>query len=104
MSPSPRRLQFVVGTSLLGSLALGCATTTVEPVHVNPGPGAETPPEVAPSETETPPEVAPIESEGSDPEPPTADEAPRGDTTVNVRTADPEPPQPKRVNTRPNEV
>lgn len=113
MSASPRRLQFVVGTSLLGaSLSLGCASKAEpepEPPHVNTakqGEGA-TPTNTAPVEDPaTPDEPAPTDTAApSDPQTPepTPDDAKAPDATVNVRYADPQP-EPKRVNTRPNDV
>lgn len=107
MSSAPRRLQFAVGTSLLGaSLSLGCAgkAQPTEDPHVNTGPDeppTNTAPIADPAETpsETPSETPPSETPPSE----TPADIEHPDATVNVRTVEP-PREPKRVNTRPNDV
>lgn len=75
----PRKLQFVVGTSLLGMTLVGsagCKHPTVntrpetEPPHVNPGP-------------ET---VAPVEGEGEQPETPPPDEVEQPEPPPTIMT------------------
>lgn len=109
MSSTPRHLQFAVGTTLLGaSLSLGCAGKTQpndEPPHVNTAPvdpPTNTAPIDDPDETpsdavDAPPSETPTEG--------TPDESPKPDATVNVRTVEPaeRAPEPKRVNTRPDD-
>lgn len=111
MSSSPRHLQFAVGTTLLGaSLSLGCAGKTQpndEPPHVNTAPvdpPTNTAPIADPDET---PSDAPVDAPPSETPPADAppDDAKAPDATVNVRNVEPErAPEPKRVNTRPDDV
>lgn len=74
----PRKLQFVVGTSLLGVTLIGSAGCRQK--FVNPGPETE-PPHVNPG----PEPVAPIEGEGEQPETPPTDEpeAPKPEIMTN---------------------
>jgi hypothetical protein len=80
MSPSSRRLSFVVGTSLLtASLATGCKKS--EPT-VNPGPEVE----------------APHVNEGPEPVEPGSEENP--DATTDAASDELEPDEPATVNVR----
>lgn len=99
----PRRLHFVVGTSLLGaSLSIGC---TGKPA-IDEKPDAT---EKKPTEPEAPVETirdGPNANEGPKPEPiPVTNEGPQVEPPPEVIAVNPgpEPIEEKRVNTRPSE-
>jgi hypothetical protein len=107
----PRRLHFVVGTSLLGaSLTLGCTAKpkepeAKEPINVRPEP------EAPPAEAPQPPQPVldgPHINEGPKPEPPPPEiikvnPGPEPETAPEPEKA-PEPVGPKGVNTRPTDI
>ncbi len=79
----PRRLSFVVGTSLLASLSIGCAGKTPNPdnnVHVNEGPAPD--PQVNVAQPAEPPVETPTEEPT---ETPTEEPEPAEDVHVNTR-------------------